>query len=222
MCPMPHSLRASPQIQAVCAFSCHFMIGAGTSSVRTVRIIRTLRPLRAVKRAPSLKVVVDSLWDCVPGFLNVMAVAAIIYLVFAIIGVQFFAGKFWKCNDSAAQTVEDCAGYFTAADGTNTSRTWTNSIQNFDNTANAFLTLFEAILSLCGDLHDSPHLTCLPSPTSTSWRPPPPRSPPSKCGSIHCTTTWTSRTASGSSPTATKAGSLHFTLWCSSSSGLSW
>jgi len=116
---------------------------AAGSVVKTLRIVRCLRPLRAIKRAPALKVVVDALVDCIPGFINVATVVAMVYLVFAIVGVQFFAGRFWKCNDSTVTTVEYCHGeYYTDANTTAT-RSWDNSIQNFDTIATSFLTLFE-------------------------------------------------------------------------------
>jgi len=119
-------------------------VKSDSSAIKTLRVIRTLRPLRAIKRAPSLKVVVDALLDCVPGFINVGMVVCMVYLVFAIVGVQFFAGRFWKCNDASVRKVEECIGlYQVAGSGVNATREWSNSIQNFDNFFVAFLTLFE-------------------------------------------------------------------------------
>ena len=117
------------------------LFGTG-GALKTLRIVRTLRPLRAIKRAPSLKVVVDALVDCVPGFLNVATVVGMVYLVFAIVGVNFFAGRFWKCNDTSVISVEYCHGTYMTDSG-NATRVWENSIQNFDTVWNAFLTLFE-------------------------------------------------------------------------------
>jgi len=34
-----------------------------------------------------------------PAFINITLVSALFYLVFAIMGVQFWAGRFWQCND---------------------------------------------------------------------------------------------------------------------------
>ena len=60
--------------------------------IRVLRVVRALRPLRTIKRAPSLRVVVEALTICLPSFLNVMLLCFFVYLVFAIIAVQIFTG----------------------------------------------------------------------------------------------------------------------------------
>ena len=59
--------------------------------------------------------------------------------MFAILGVQFWGGKFWKCTDESVRGVSECVG--TASDGT--VRKWQNAPINFDNVSNGMLTLFE-------------------------------------------------------------------------------
>ena len=114
----------------------------GISVLKVLRALRSLRPLRMIKRAPGLKCVVDAIFGCLPAFFNISLVTLLCYLVFAIMGVQLWAGKFWKCNDTDVSGVEQCIGSFDL-DGELTSRTWTNSRQNFDNVWNGLLTLFE-------------------------------------------------------------------------------
>lgn len=49
-----------------------------------------------------MKIVVNALITAVPGIINVLLVVMIIWLIFAIMGVQFFAGKFYMCVDVAS------------------------------------------------------------------------------------------------------------------------
>jgi len=109
------------------------------ASLRVLRTFRALRPLRMINRAPGLKVVVDAIFKCLPAFINIGLVSWLVYLVFAIMGVQLWAGKFWSCNDTSVESVKQCTGLM--ADGT--ARVWANKPLNFDNVLNAQLTLFE-------------------------------------------------------------------------------
>jgi hypothetical protein len=88
-----------------------FFLKSGThiAWVRSLRALRALRPLRTIRRAPGMRMAVNTLFDCAPAFLNIGCVAFVFYLAFAIIGVQFFGGKFWHCNDDSVKYVEVCA-----------------------------------------------------------------------------------------------------------------
>jgi len=119
-----------------------FSGGAG-GAFKALRALRALKPLRTIKRAPGLKIVVDAIMACMPSFLNIGCVSVLFYLVFAIIGVQFWKGKFWTCNDSNVDNVSQCVGYYTDDAGDSVLREWSNAAMNFDNVGNAMLTLFE-------------------------------------------------------------------------------
>jgi len=119
-----------------------FSGGAG-GAFKALRALRALKPLRTIKRAPGLKIVVDAIMACMPSFLNIGCVSVLFYLVFAIIGVQFWKGKFWTCNDSSVDNVSQCVGYYTDDAGDSALREWSNAAMNFDNVGNAMLTLFE-------------------------------------------------------------------------------
>jgi len=109
------------------------------SALRALRTFRALKPLRTIKRAPGLRCVVEAIMRCMPGFINIALVSSVCYLIFAILGVQFWAGRFWRCTDDTVAGVSECVG--TAADGT--PREWQNAPINFDNVPNGMLTLFE-------------------------------------------------------------------------------
>eukprot|EP00656_Telonema_subtile_P000441 TRINITY_DN10202_c0_g1_i1.p1 TRINITY_DN10202_c0_g1~~TRINITY_DN10202_c0_g1_i1.p1 ORF type:complete len:1644 (+),score=363.32 TRINITY_DN10202_c0_g1_i1:42-4973(+) len=110
--------------------------------LRVLRALRAFRPLRMIKRAPGLKCVVDAIFGCLPGFINISLVCTLVYLVFSIMGVGLWAGKFWSCNDTSVSGVTQCVGTYTVS-GVSTAREWSNARQNFDNVLNGLLTLFE-------------------------------------------------------------------------------
>ena len=45
-----------------------------------------------------MKVVVNALIKAIPSILNVLVVCLILWLIFAIMGVQMFAGRFYKVS----------------------------------------------------------------------------------------------------------------------------
>ena len=112
--------------------------------IRSLRALRALRPLRTIKRAPGMRLAVNTLFDCAPAFLNIGCVAFVIYLAFAIIGVEFFGGRFWRCNDESVDSVNECVGNFLRVDDSGINemvpRKWENDPMNFDNTGQALLT----------------------------------------------------------------------------------
>merc|ERR1712166_1636765 len=59
--------------------------------------LRALRPLRAVRRWEGMKLVVNALIESIPGIGNVMMICLIFWLIFSILGVQLFGGKFARC-----------------------------------------------------------------------------------------------------------------------------
>jgi len=124
-------------IVCVSILSC---VGAlNSDGLRSLRTFRALKPLRTIKRAPGLRCVVEAILRCMPGFINIALVSSVCYLVFAILGVQFWSGKFWKCSDDSVTGVDECFGI--ADDGS--PRLWQNAPINFDTVSNGMLTLFE-------------------------------------------------------------------------------
>jgi len=105
-------------------------------SLKALRALRTLKPLRLISRNDGLKVVVLALMNSIPPLANVLVVCGFGVFIFAILGINFFKGRFYSCdidNDSI-QTKHDCE----EAGGR-----WTNARSNFDNIIWATLTLFE-------------------------------------------------------------------------------
>jgi len=123
----------------------------------TLRLLRLLRPLRAVRRFPGMRIVVQAVLSCaVPAF-NVFLALVLMALVFGILGVSIFGGKFGYCNDPAftpGAPLINCTGgvYFNTTDlsvcsATTCERKWVKADLNFDNLSDAFYSLF--VCSTC-------------------------------------------------------------------------
>lgn len=114
--------------------------------VRGFRVFRALRPLRVIKRVPELKTVVESLFRSAPTLGNVILLLGMFWLIFGILGVQLFAGKFYFCNDGdGIKGAFDCVGSMVDEEtGDVVARVWRKPLGwGFDNIGEATVTLFE-------------------------------------------------------------------------------
>ncbi|TNN60254.1 Voltage-dependent T-type calcium channel subunit alpha-1H [Liparis tanakae] len=66
--------------------------------LRVLRLLRTLRPLRVISRAPGLKLVVETLITSLRPIGNIVLICCAFFIVFGILGVQLFKGKFFHCE----------------------------------------------------------------------------------------------------------------------------
>ncbi|XP_058055250.1 sodium channel protein para isoform X9 [Anopheles bellator] len=119
------------------------MVGAADiPAFRSMRTLRALRPLRAVSRWEGMRVVVNALVQAIPSIFNVLLVCLIFWLIFAIMGVQLFAGKYFKCVDKNKTTLpHEIIPDVNACKAEN--YTWENSPMNFDHVGKAYLCLFQ-------------------------------------------------------------------------------
>ena len=131
--------------------------GASFGWVRSLRTIRVLRPLRAISRIPELKVVVNALFKSLPGLGNVIILAALVWLIFGILGMQMFMGKFGYCEQSTCcpsvdefggPVLSSCVEVVTKAECIGLSPEgdecgWGTKDMNFDNIFKSMQTLFE-------------------------------------------------------------------------------
>uniref|UniRef100_A0A8C1YS68 Sodium channel protein n=1 Tax=Cyprinus carpio TaxID=7962 RepID=A0A8C1YS68_CYPCA len=114
-------------------------------AIKSLRTLRALRPLRALSRFEGMRVVVNALIGAIPSIMNVLLVCLIFWLIFSIMGVNLFAGKFGKCvnrtgyihgvtlvnNKSDCQAMNDTQFY------------WTKVKVNFDNVGLGYLSLLQ-------------------------------------------------------------------------------
>ncbi|BFZ07043.1 hypothetical protein BsWGS_10081 [Bradybaena similaris] len=113
----------------------------GFGAMKSMRTLRALRPLRAVSRWEGMRVVVNALFKAIPSICNVLLVCLVFWLIFGIMGVQLFKGKYHACfNGTDRCTVEEVPNRTVCyMKGLN----WTNAKINFDNVLTAYLSLFQ-------------------------------------------------------------------------------
>uniref|UniRef100_A0A8C6ZBB7 Sodium channel protein n=1 Tax=Nothoprocta perdicaria TaxID=30464 RepID=A0A8C6ZBB7_NOTPE len=123
------------------------IIGSSLEYMKSLRTLRALRPLRALARFEGMRVVVNALVGAIPSIMNVLLVCLIFWLIFSIMGVNLFAGKFGKCVNltdedselnSSINDITDCKTY------NNTGKIyWVNVKVNFDNVGSGYLALLQ-------------------------------------------------------------------------------
>lgn len=89
-----------------------------------------------------MRIVVNALMYAIPSIFNVLLVCLVFWLIFSIMGVQFFGGKFFKCLDENGELLNisivndqwQCLSQ---------NYTWVNSKINFDHVGMGYLALFQ-------------------------------------------------------------------------------
>ncbi|XP_066593398.1 sodium channel protein 60E-like [Prorops nasuta] len=110
--------------------------------LRSLRTLRALRPLRAISRWQGMRIVVNALMYAIPSIFNVLLVCLVFWLIFSIMGVQFFGGKFFKCLDEYGELL-DTSIVNTKEDCLKQNYSWENSKITFDHVGIAYLALFQ-------------------------------------------------------------------------------
>ncbi|KAF6116028.1 sodium voltage-gated channel alpha subunit 3 [Phyllostomus discolor] len=114
-------------------------------AIKSLRTLRALRPLRALSRFEGMRVVVNALVGAIPSIMNVLLVCLIFWLIFSIMGVNLFAGKFYHCVNtttgnmfemSEVNNLSDCQALGKHA-------RWKNVKVNFDNVGAGYLALLQ-------------------------------------------------------------------------------
>ncbi|XP_061380425.1 muscle calcium channel subunit alpha-1 isoform X2 [Danaus plexippus] len=115
------------------------------SVVKILRVFRVLRPLRAINRAKGLKHVVQCVIVAIKTIGNILLVTSLLQFMFAVMGVQMFKGKFFRCNDISKMTKAECQGTYLVFENRNyvvRDREWKRNDFHFDNVMKGMLTLF--------------------------------------------------------------------------------
>ncbi|TMS22750.1 Voltage-dependent P/Q-type calcium channel subunit alpha-1A, partial [Larimichthys crocea] len=123
--------------------------------LRTLRAVRVLRPLKLVSGIPSLQVVLKSIMKAMIPLLQIGLLLFVAILMFAIIGLEFYMGKFHAtCYDEVTRDVVDelpCGTELPSRlcpNGTVCRGGWLGpnyGITQFDNILFAVLTVFQCI-----------------------------------------------------------------------------
>ncbi|XP_075386549.1 sodium channel protein type 9 subunit alpha isoform X3 [Tenrec ecaudatus] len=116
--------------------------------IKSLRTLRALRPLRALSRFEGMRVVVNALIGAIPSIMNVLLVCLIFWLIFSIMGVNLFAGKFYECINTTdgsrfpISKVENISECFALMNDSQNVR-WKNLKVNFDNVGLGYLSLLQ-------------------------------------------------------------------------------
>lgn len=98
---------------------------------------------------PYVQVVVNALLGAIPSIMNVLLVCLIFWLIFSIMGVNLFAGKFYRCINTTTEellpidqvnNMSDCIALM----HTNETR-WVNVKVNYDNVGLGYLSLLQVV-----------------------------------------------------------------------------
>uniref|UniRef100_H3AX65 Sodium channel protein n=1 Tax=Latimeria chalumnae TaxID=7897 RepID=H3AX65_LATCH len=114
-------------------------------SLRSLRTLRALRPLRAISRWEGMRLVVNALVASIPSISNVMLVCLVFWLIFGIVGVQIYGGKFFQCLDENGNRLpitvvnnrSECES------NANKGYQWVNAEINFDNILSTYIILLQ-------------------------------------------------------------------------------
>ncbi|XP_044160916.1 sodium channel protein type 2 subunit alpha-like isoform X1 [Bufo gargarizans] len=117
-------------------------------AIKSLRTLRALRPLRALSRFEGMRVVVNALIGAIPSIMNVLLVCLIFWLIFSIMGVNMFSGKYGYCINvttdeyfsiDIVNNKTDCLTLIAQ----NESARWKNVKVNFDNVGFGYLSLLQ-------------------------------------------------------------------------------
>uniref|UniRef100_A0A4W6FYX0 Sodium channel protein n=1 Tax=Lates calcarifer TaxID=8187 RepID=A0A4W6FYX0_LATCA len=114
-------------------------------AIKSLRTLRALRPLRALSRFEGMRVVVNALLGAIPSIFNVLLVCLIFWLIFSIMGVNLFAGKYSHCvNKTNVPYLRSIVKNKIECEALNhTGALWKNVKINFDNVGMGYLALLQ-------------------------------------------------------------------------------
>ncbi|XP_053732384.1 sodium channel, voltage-gated, type I-like, alpha isoform X1 [Synchiropus splendidus] len=114
-------------------------------AIKSLRTLRALRPLRALSRFEGMRVVVNALLGAIPSIFNVLLVCLIFWLIFSIMGVNLFAGKYYRCINPANDEIylPSQVKNRSQCDALGKDGRWKNIKINFDNVGLGYVALLQ-------------------------------------------------------------------------------
>lgn len=107
--------------------------------------------LQCVCPSVCLQVVVNALVGAIPSIFNVLLVCLIFWLIFSIMGVNLFAGKFYYCFNTTSEEVfhheqiNNKTECLTLINDNFTEVRWKNVKVNYDNVGMGYLSLLQVV-----------------------------------------------------------------------------
>lgn len=122
-------------------------------AIQSLRTLRALGPLRALSRFKGPRVVVEVLVLSIPFIIDAVLVLQMVWLIFSVLGVNLFAGKFYYCFNetseelfSVGQVANKSECYHLIMENYTEVR-WKNLMINYDNVHNGFQSLLQLAAS---------------------------------------------------------------------------
>ncbi|XP_045894468.1 sodium channel protein type 4 subunit alpha B-like isoform X1 [Micropterus dolomieu] len=116
-------------------------------AIQSLRTLRALGPLRALSRFRGLRLAVEAVVRTVCSTWNMLLVFMVVWLIFSIMGVDLFAGRFYHCvNETSEESfspsvVDNKTDCFSLINDNYTEARWKNAKFNFDSVPSGFLSL---------------------------------------------------------------------------------
>lgn len=104
-------------------------------AIKILRMLRALRPLRFITHNVAMKLIVKALMESMGGIFNVLIVIGVVFLIFAIMAVNFFSGKFFSCSVDPFIVHTEIECEFVGGK-------WNVFDHHFDNVKRGFITLY--------------------------------------------------------------------------------
>eukprot|EP01050_Picozoa_sp_SAG11_P006731 SAG11_NODE_535_length_8688_cov_2.395809_2_plen_1974_part_00 len=106
-----------------------------------VRLGRLIRPLRLLDQLEGMHTILKALWESLPDLMGVVFLQLVFFVMFGIIGMNIFTGKFFRCDDGDVYGRADCVGTY-VSHGELSTPYWENPGFSFDNLLASMKTLF--------------------------------------------------------------------------------
>ena len=104
-------------------------------ALKVLRMLRMIRPLRVISHNPDLKMIIAALAESIGSIVNVSVIVMIVWLMFAIYGMNTFMGMFFYCTEDPY--VNNTKWVCERRGGE-----WKKFDSNFDDISSSMITLF--------------------------------------------------------------------------------
>ena len=116
------------------------------NKLQVFKMFRILRALRLISRAEGLRIGLQALLQAIPNVLRIVVMMVLFFMIFGIIAISLFKGRFYQClTDQARTSIDDFDAVFTIEhkwDCLNSGGDWMKNYYNFDNMYQAIASLF--------------------------------------------------------------------------------
>jgi len=117
--------------------------GVDLGIFKIFRLLRILRPLKLIAKNEGLKLSISALLVSIPKVFNVLLISMLFFLIFGIIGVNYFKGAMYYCEyEHVFAPLQVRPFIVNKWDCISFGGTWVNFIVNFDNIFEAMSSLF--------------------------------------------------------------------------------